>query len=623
MLITFSQLSTVIIFGIVLILYVASTIFQYRLLNRAQNNNEIYVKRLASANKKMDLAFELNQICYVQLDLVNQRIHFDERYVHCLGFSSTYNLSAHEDVDEFSLQFKQKQANDLINKIKKIEEGVIDSFACQLLATKTQQAVWIELRLRVAERNMDNEPLQMTGYASNIDSQKMVEKQLKQILHFDNLTGLPNRYYLKKIMKKHIQYHTENNLPMHAAGVFIDIDNFKMINDVLGHQAGDVYLKLIANIMAEEKLPKAHVSRLSGDEFFIYIEEYESENQVEHFVNHLLNTICSDAKLEFLRFTYIQASAGIAFYNFVTNESKIEIDELIQQADIAMFRAKDLGKNRYMIYTNDMADTVLENYELLTDMRDAYDKQEFVMYYQPIVNTKKNQMESLEALIRWNHPQKGLISPAKFIPIAEMSGEICRLGQYVLEQSLRQINAWKNSPMERVYISVNMSPTELLQEDVVDRMMHLFDVYNVPTNKIQIEITENILIDRTGIGISNLDKLKALGFSIALDDFGAEYSSLSMLNEIDFSTFKIDKYFIQTYDQGPASKEIFLMIKRIAEKYRKNVIVEGVETEEQLEYLREMGFSYIQGYYYSKPMPVDEISLNMMNKVEKSHEFEG
>jgi len=280
---------------------------------------------------------------------------------------------------------------------------------------------------------------------------------------------------------------------------------------------------------------------------------------------------------------------------------------LMQNAETAMYYAKKSGKNCLANYTDTMDVEIIENYQLFQDIRQAFERQEFELYFQPVISLSADRVIELEALVRWNHPQKGIVLPGQFIQLTEMTGEINRLGNYVIEHSLRILNTWKNTPLERMLISINVSPTQLLQENFAETVEYLFKVYSVPYHQVQLEITENVMVDRSGITQKNIARLKDLGMSIALDDFGMEYSSLSMLNSIPFDVFKIDKYFIQHYQQGPASQEVFHMVSRLAEKYKKAVIVEGVETEEQLEIIRSLGYELVQGFYYSRPLPADEI----------------
>ncbi|NLY76158.1 MAG: EAL domain-containing protein [Firmicutes bacterium] len=445
---------------------------------------------------------------------------------------------------------------------------------------------------------MDGKLIRMAGSYLNITKLKEYQHQLQYLAYHDSLTGLPNRLMLQNYWNELSTEHQDVKIAL----FFIDSDNFKLINDTLGHNFGDRLIMAIGarlrTILGKDQI----IFRIGGDEFIICVPGFIETKEVDSFANQILQSFNEPFELENKRI-HLTASMGIAIYP----DHAVDVIELLKNADIAMFKAKELGKNRYVIYDPSLQTAVDERVRLEKNLRDALAGNEFCLYYQPQVDLKTGKVSGFEALLRWNSTELGMVSPLKFIKITEESGMIVELGEWVLEQSCRFLKKLEQVTGTHFTVAVNVSIIQLMQDDFVDRVFQILNKHQVNHASVELEITESILIESFDTIHAKLKLLRDHQIRIALDDFGKGYSSLNYLCQLPISTLKIDKSFIDNINNPDNDRIITGDIVAIGHKAGLFVIAEGVETREQFEYLKTHQCDKIQGYFYCEPLPEEEI----------------
>lgn len=420
-----------------------------------------------------------------------------------------------------------------------------------------------------------------------IEFKKNQELSLK-----DYLTGLPSR---RALYEHYSRLSKDSTIHM----MFIDIDNFKRVNDTYGHSEGDKLLccvsRLLTDIMTEHD-----VFRIGGDEFIVVIDGTMAESELITRVETILNKLHNmDFRKDIL--SLISLSIGIVFEQSVNQM----LDEVLNKCDSAMYHAKIGGKNRYVLYR--ALEKEMETNKLFeSEMESALLNGQFKAFLQPKVNMLNSKLEGAEALARWVHPVDGLRSPAQFIPLFEKNGFIIRLDLYIFEEVCRMKQRWKGTPLEHLKISSNMSRLHLYHKDFPDLLKSIADRYNIPTDELEIEITESIFFKDTDELIRMVEALKNHGFSVSIDDFGSGYSALNMLKDIPVETIKIEKNFLQLSSNDRRGKKVIKNIIIMCKELKLNIVAEGVETKEQLEFLTNCGCEVAQGFYYSRPVSEEE-----------------
>ncbi|MDQ1244923.1 MAG: diguanylate cyclase, partial [Campylobacterota bacterium] len=381
--------------------------------------------------------------------------------------------------------------------------------------------------------------------------------------------------------------------------LFLDIDNFKIINDSLGHHVGDELLKRISSTINEALRANDFVARVGGDEFVIIIENYNSLVELTKIVDRIQKHISQIWAIQ-THLLNVESSIGIAFYP----KDGDNLISLMKNSDIAMYEAKSNGRARYHFFTEELNKRVQDNITLDKDMRKALEDDEYQLYYQPKVSLKSGKIVGVEALIRWVSPTRGMIVPDTFIPLAEENGFIVKLGWWVVEESIRQHNLWRDKNID-VIISINVSAKQLLAEGFITDFKRLLEENRVEPSKIDIEITEYLFLQNSERNSQTLQELHDFGVTISLDDFGTGYSSLSYLKKFPIDNLKIDKAFIDDYDSIKGSIFIETIVK-MGQTLNMKVVAEGTELKEQIEYLKAIGCDQYQGYYFSKPLNSDD-----------------
>ena len=412
----------------------------------------------------------------------------------------------------------------------------------------------------------------------------------------DALTGLYNRLSLfDKVNELIIQSKRGNNI---FAVLYVDIDNFKDINDLKGHDVGDQILREISKRLLKSVRMDDFVARIGGDEFVVVLNNYGNNIHLVEIVERILKNVSKPITVKSELFK-MYASIGIVIYP----KNGKSTNELIKNADIAMYKAKKLRKNKFYFFTKKMNDLLYQKLTIKNKLVEALKHNHFKLYYQPKVDISTNKIVSCEALIRWVDPERGLIPPDQFIPIAEESGFISKLGEWVLEEGVRQLKKWENTKMESVVISVNVSAKQFNDTNFFSKVKHITE--KIDRSRFDLEITESAFLKKSTKNIETIKRLKGLGLSISLDDFGTGYSSLSYLRQIPIDTIKIDKSFIDDYKEKRGRSFIMLIVD-LGKTLHLNTVAEGVETQEQFDFLKEIGCDLYQGYLCSKPLPSDE-----------------
>jgi len=424
-----------------------------------------------------------------------------------------------------------------------------------------------------------------------ITERKNAEQAMRHQAYFDGLTGLPNRQlFFDRLSVAIEQASRENRL---LAVLFLDLDRFKNVNDSLGHNVGDLLLFDAADRLGDCLRKSDTVSRLGGDEFTVLLSEIASPEDAALVAEKIIQSINQPYLLQEQSIN-IGVSVGIAIYP----EHGHNADDLIKNADTAMYQAKDNGRNTYVVY-NSGSDGSRDKLGLESQLRQAIENQEFVVYYQPKISLATGLLHGAEALVRWQHPTRGLVPPDEFIPLAEETRLIVPLGEWVLAESCRQAKRWEDADVK---ISVNLSPWQLHKPDLIQRVDKVLAATGVNPNHIELEITETTAMKNPGLTLTVLRELSSRGLSISLDDFGKGYSSLNYLKQFPVNTIKIDMSFIRDVLTEPKDSAIVRAIILLAQNLNMQVLAEGVETQAQAEFLRQEGCDLAQGYYYSRPV---------------------
>jgi diguanylate cyclase (GGDEF)-like protein/PAS domain S-box-containing protein len=433
----------------------------------------------------------------------------------------------------------------------------------------------------------------------DITANKRYEAELEFQASRDALTGLANRNLLRDRLHQAIAYAGRYDHQVWV--VYIDLDSFKFVNDTLGHKAGDLLLQAVATRLLSAVRETDTVARLGGDEFVLLLPEREDEHLKAGVVQRIMDVVAQPLRIEGHEF-FVTFSSGVAAYPADGDNAEM----LVKHADIAMYRAKELGRNNFQFYTSAMNERALERLRIEGDLRNALERGEFLLHYQPQVDLGSGQIVGMEALIRWQHPELGMVSPLRFIGLAEETGLIIPIGAWVLRTACAQCKAWQQAGLGRLRIAVNLSARQFAQQDLVRFIADVLEETGLDPTCLEIELTESLVMKDVERAIGILRDLKSLGVHISVDDFGTGYSSLSYLKRFPIDVLKIDQSFVRDITLDPDDAAIVASIISLAHSLRLHVIAEGVETEEQLAYLRQHRCDEMQGYYFSRPVPALE-----------------
>jgi diguanylate cyclase (GGDEF)-like protein/PAS domain S-box-containing protein len=456
-----------------------------------------------------------------------------------------------------------------------------------------------------AVKNGDGATLYFVATFSDITVRKQAEADIYNLAYYDPLTGLANRRLLADKLKiaLSVSAHTQH----YGAALFLDLDRFKTANDTYGHETGDALLIEVANRLRLSVPHDATLAHLGGDEFVMVVQNLGQEaSQAITAISTIAQKICEVIGTAYLlgeKRIHTTASIGISLLRG-DSESPAEI---VSRADIAMYQAKAQGGNQYQFFKEEYQTAALKRLSIEADLRKAIAEQQFVLYYQPQLDLRTQRLTGVEALIRWRHPERGLISPMEFIPIAEETGLIKPIGQWVLEQACRQLAEWRGGTLADITIAVNLTASQFLDPGLSGRIITLLRQYGVMPERLVLEVTESMSMTAPEQTIALMKELVNRGIALHIDDFGTGYSSLAYLKLFPLRTLKIDRSFVKDLESDQNSAEICEMMTMLAHKIGLDVIAEGVETDAQLKSLSAIGCKTLQGYLISKPLPAEEV----------------
>ena len=446
-----------------------------------------------------------------------------------------------------------------------------------------------------------------------VKERQQAEHQLKHLALHDPLTGLPNRLLFQDRLQQAIaQAKREQDK---FAVLFMDLDNFKIINDTMGHETGDELLKQVALRLTEEERETNTVARLGGDEFAFIINNIHTVEDAVTFSQRLNTSLKTPIEVNG-NGIHMGCSIGITVYP----DDAMSSEKLLRNADIAMYQAKDDGRNTIRFFTQEMNAKLQKNKEILTDLTESLTKDEFELYYQPLFTIDNNKLVGAEALIRWHHPEKGMIPTYEFIAIAEQSGLINEVGDWVLAQVCRDIKAFSKVGIQNIRVAINISPVQFRCKDFLQHTLLILEQHSVSPDLIELEITEGAVMYNVDEAIDTMQALHDSGFQLAMDDFGIGYSSLSYLKRFPIQKVKIDRSFISDLENDDDSQSITRAIIHMSHSLGLRVLAEGVETPAQLSYLQSEKCDYVQGYYTGRPMPVREFIKKFKVPKIKNHD---
>ena len=459
----------------------------------------------------------------------------------------------------------------------------------------------------------DGKVVGVTSLVNDVTEQKLTEEMIWKQANFDALTGLPNRNMFYDRLKQEVLKSNRANLPL--ALLLVDLDEFKEVNDTLGHDVGDLLLQEAGRRIKACVRDSDTVARLGGDEFTIILPELHQESQIDKVAQKIIDSLTQEFHLRD-EVVHISGSIGITLYPSDSGD----IDTLLTLADQAMYEAKKHGKNCYSYFTPSLQESAQNRLRMTRDLREALRAEQFEVHFQPVVDLDTGRIYKAEALVRWRHPEKGMVSPDMFIPIAENTGLIHAIGDWVFRESARWARHWSETFDKDFQVSVNMSPVQFRVDDTIfaNEWLKCLEQHALRGNNMVVEITEGLLLNVEPEVVNKLLWLRDTGIQVAVDDFGTGYSSLSYLQKFDIDYLKIDRAFIHNLGSNTNDFALSEAIIMMAHKLGLRVIAEGVETETQESLLRNVGCDYVQGYLYSKPVPPEELEV-LMQQGQSTH----
>jgi diguanylate cyclase (GGDEF)-like protein/PAS domain S-box-containing protein len=520
-----------------------------------------------------------------------QTIYFSPRWLAILGYDREELQSTPQEwIDRIHTEDKARFEVELESHLSG-ENAVFRSEYRILHKDETYR--WV-LSQGLAVRNAQGSVLRIAGSQTDLTH---------HVALFDQLTGLPSRALFLEQLKRAFS-RAERQSGYQLAVLFLDCDRFKVVNDSLGHAIGDQLLQAVAQRLEDSLRPGDVVARLGGDEFAILLENLQSPQDAEHIATRINQSLTKFFSLEG-HTVYISGSIGIAF----NSQHSQQPEDLLRDADTAMYRAKAAGKSQYAVFEGTMHEQAQRSLQLETDLRCAIEAEQFQLFYQPIWSLETNSITGFEALIRWPHSERGMISPAEFIPIAEETGLIVPIGQWVIQEACRQMKIWKDQfpSAQPLTVSVNLSARQFSDPNLVSHIQSTLAQTGFPPHRLKIEITETMIVENHQAAVQILTQLQAIGIQIQVDDFGTGYSSLSVLHNLPLDTLKIDISFVRLLETDPDNAEIVKVIIKLAQNLGMVAIAEGVETQSQLRQLKALGCDFAQGYLLAKPLPPLEI----------------
>jgi diguanylate cyclase (GGDEF)-like protein len=434
-----------------------------------------------------------------------------------------------------------------------------------------------------------------------LQQRKRMEERVNHMAFHDELTSLPNRLMLSQRLDQALSRHRRAGTQL--AILFLDLDRFKVINDSLGHEIGDVLLRQVADRLRAQSREGDTVARMGGDEFVVLIENPENLADIAARAKRLVEQLSAPYLLG-AKDRHVTLSIGISVFPADGSDAQ----SLLKAADVAMYRAKDSGRDNYMFYSAAMNVHTVEQLELESDLRHALERDEFLLHYQPKVEIATGKITGVEALLRWNHPRRGLVPPMEFIPLAEETGLIVPIGEWVLATACAQTKSWQDQDLPKLDVAVNLSARQFADPMLLPKLTQIIRASGLDPSSLELEITESLVMSHGESAVAVLQKLKSIGVRIAIDDFGTGYSSLAYLKRFPIDTIKVDRSFIRDIPADRGDKLITRAIIAMAHSLKLRVVAEGVETADQLRFLRSERCETVQGFFLHRPLPAAEVA---------------
>ncbi|HLA04609.1 MAG TPA: EAL domain-containing protein [Syntrophales bacterium] len=564
-------------------------------------------EELRLSEERFKRIFEEGPIGMVLVNLNREIVTANEALCRLLGYSAQ-ELVGRNMTD---LTYEEDSEKNLSLAIQLSTDNIPRAQLEKRYVKKDGGIVWTKVTA-AAIHSKEGRAIYNLGIIEDLTESKKAAEKIHVLAYYDSLTGLPNRTFHKELMMRAIDH--ANRRKEFFATIYIGLDNFQRINDIYGHSKGDLLLKAVADRLANSLRKSDYVassyeaettevvSRVGGDEFIVLAQDLTQAQDAAKTAHRLLGEISEPFDLSGFE-AFMTASIGIALYP----DDGTDVDDLLKNADTAMGQAKNEGKNNYQFYSASMNSSVLELLTLENDLHRALARNELLLYYQPKVDAATRMITGMEALIRWMHPDKGLISPMQFIPLAEANGLIIPIGKFVIRIVCRQIKTWQAAGCRQMQIALNVSSRQFDQKNFTEVIRGILLDTMISPQCLALEITESTLMRNPEKAIQTLTELKAMGIEIAIDDFGTGYSSLSYLKRLPLDFLKIDMSFVKSLASDPSDQAIVRATISVAHGLNLKTVAEGVETEEQLSFLQEHGCDEIQGYFFSRPLPTDEI----------------
>ena len=436
--------------------------------------------------------------------------------------------------------------------------------------------------------------------AHELTERYKAEKHLDKLAYYDVITGIPNRHSFQEKLEQAIESALKTNKLM--ALLFLDLDNFKTVNDTLGHKTGDLLLKQASSRLSNVIRQSDYICRIGGDEFAIIIEHINDIEDVSTVTKKCIECLSNPFVFDGKNF-FIGVSIGLS----VCPDDAVTANDLLVNADMAMYEAKVNGKNNYQYFNKEMNVVHNNKYQLESDLRHAIELGQLELYYQPQIDMRSGELSGVEALMRWNHPERGMVAPDEFIPVAEETGLILQLGEWLLHTACHHAKIIEDSELKGITVALNISGMQIHEEDFIDTVWSALKESKATRNYLEFEITESILMDNSELVSRNINQLKSLGIHLSIDDFGTGFSSMGYLKSFPISKLKIDKSFITGLPHSDKDTAITQAVIAMSHSLNIKVVAEGVEHDSQVDLLRDFKCDLLQGYYYAKPMPFDDL----------------
>lgn len=557
---------------------------------------EIWLENDAVAKTGIDQLTLLNNINdgYYEVDLEGNMTFFNHAGCEILGYPEHELMG--KNYREYTDEENAKKLFKHFNRVFYTGEPIKEMDVEYIRKDGSRRFVEISISLN---KKPNGDIVGFRGIARDITERKRADETIQHMAYHDDLTGLPNRRMLQDKLKYELEEARRKNHRL--AVLFLDLDRFKIINDSLGHAFGDLVLNAVSRRLVHSLNNRGIVGRMGGDEFTVILPGIRNVNEVVTLARKIVEEMNKPLIIQGQEF-HITCSIGISLYP----EDGLNVENLMMRADTAMYRAKEQGRNNYKFYRTDKDAWASRRLELETQLRKALQQEEFILFYQPQVDMH-GQIRGMEALVRWEHPVWGIISPQKFIPLAEETGLIVQLDEWVLKTACRQNKEWQEQGFPPIPVSVNLSMRQFQQKNLVDHISAILTDVNLDAKFLELELTESMVMNNSEETLTTLRNLKKMGIQISLDDFGTGYSSLSHLKYFPIDALKIDQSFIRNITNHPDDMAIVQAIIRLAHSLKLKVVAEGVEHEKQSQLLLKWGCHLRQGYLFSPPVPAEQL----------------